>query len=89
MGSAPNCCRLCRHLHLQGGGECATESACKGALNGPLGSSKYFQPAITMPYFLSDDEAANPDFYDWNHVDIPYCSQVGSGSGALGPMCAQ
>jgi len=30
-----------------------------------------------MPYFLSDDTAANPDFHDWNHVDIPYCSQVG------------
>lgn len=60
---------------LEGGGECATQSACYGALKGPLGSSNYFQKEIGMGYFLSDDESTNPDFWNWNHVDVPYCSQ--------------
>lgn len=29
-------------LHLEGGGECTTEAACKKLLTTPLGSSKYF-----------------------------------------------
>lgn len=62
-------------IFLEGGGECTTQAACDAALSGPLGSSKYFAPSIYMPYFLSDDAASNPDFYDWNHVDVPYCSQ--------------
>jgi hypothetical protein len=48
---------------------------CDAALNGPLGSSKYFASEISMPYFLTDDTQANPDFSDWHHVDVPYCSQ--------------
>jgi hypothetical protein len=62
-------------IYLEGGGECATEAACTGAVNGPLGSSNYFQPAIYMPYFLNDDDGANPDWASWHHIDVPYCSQ--------------
>jgi hypothetical protein len=64
-------------LYLQGGGECTTENACKGALNGPLGSSKFFPNTTDFDgaFYASDNKEGNPDFYDWNHVNIPYCSQ--------------
>lgn len=61
---------------LEGGGECTTAAACDAALDSALGSSKYFKQSIYMPFFLTDDAAVNPDFHDWHHVDVPYCSQV-------------
>lgn len=33
-------------LHLEGGGECTAEAACKALLTSPLGSSKYFARCV-------------------------------------------
>jgi len=60
-------------IHLEGGGECATEASCKSRLSGSMGSSKYFTPTRTLNMLNSVDEAANPDLWDANHVLLPYC----------------
>lgn len=60
---------------LEGGGECTTKSLCDAAVNTTLGSSRFFPSEQWLPYFLADDAASNPDFFGWNHVLIPYCSQ--------------
>ncbi len=64
-------------IYLEGGGECDTESACKGATSNSMGSSKYF-PATSDPtgWFLGSDYCTyNPVFCGWNHARDPYCSQ--------------
>lgn len=38
-----------------------------------LGSSRYMERQVEFAGILSDDEAQNPDFYDWNKVKIRYC----------------
>lgn len=63
-------------IFLEGGGECVTQAACYAALNTSLGSSNFFKPEIYMPYeFMSSDATINADFWGWNHIDVPYCSQ--------------
>lgn len=66
-------------ISLDGGGECATQSACQGALRTSLGSSKYFSPSIEFDnegmQFNDANTGRNPDFGSWNHVQVPYCSQ--------------
>eukprot|EP01062_Namystynia_karyoxenos_P065375 TRINITY_DN5893_c0_g1_i1.p1 TRINITY_DN5893_c0_g1~~TRINITY_DN5893_c0_g1_i1.p1 ORF type:complete len:410 (+),score=114.86 TRINITY_DN5893_c0_g1_i1:75-1232(+) len=63
-------------FHLQGGGECTSESACKAKLNSELGSSKYFSKNGKRPRQLtSGDPAENPVLYTWNRVFVAYCSQ--------------
>jgi hypothetical protein len=81
-------------IYLEGGGECTTQGACESHLHDPLGSSKYFAKDVDFggAFYASDDAAGNPDFFDWNHVDVPYCSQdlhsgqvrLGVGSGEAG-----
>ncbi len=63
-------------FYFEGGGECTTQEGCFGVLNSTLGSSIYFSP--TLPYlafYMNDIQSQNPDFFDWNHVHVPYCSQ--------------
>lgn len=62
-------------LHLQGGGECDTQAACHTASLSYLGSSKYFTPTLSLYLLNADDCTANPDFCDWVHVHVAYCSQ--------------
>ena len=64
-------------IHLNGGGECDTESACVSQTTGPLGSSKYFSNTSDASswYLASDYCPYNPDFCGWNHAFDPYCTQ--------------
>ena len=39
-----------------------------------LGSSKSWPPTADFPGgLLSDDQTANPDFYNWNLAFVKYC----------------
>jgi len=64
-------------IFLEGGGECNTQVACQAATTNALGSSKYFPASRQwLPFdVLSPLPDANPVFYDWNHVDVTYCTQ--------------
>jgi len=64
-------------IYLEGGGECTTQTACESHLHDALGSSKYFASSVNFDgaYYASDNQSVNPDFWDWNHVYVPYCSQ--------------
>jgi O-palmitoleoyl-L-serine hydrolase len=63
-------------INLEGGGECTTQPMCQSRLNGPLGSSKYFSANWTFGSLLwNRDPVGNPAVWDWNMVQIPYCSQ--------------
>lgn len=65
---------------LEGGGECVTESDCAARAadksSTSLGSSVGYNPdgSGLMYQFQGNDPAYNPDFYDWNHVLIMYCT---------------
>lgn len=61
---------------LQGGGECITEEDCTSRATGDLGSSAGYSPdgAQFLSQFQYYDEANNPDFWDWNHVFVMYCT---------------
>ena len=60
-------------IHLQGGGECATQASCYSRLGTASGSSKYFTPTVGLGLLNSPDPAENPALYDANHVWLPYC----------------
>lgn len=62
-------------IHLQGGGECASKAACAAQINTPLGSSKKFSPQMNLGFLNSNSCKDNPDFCQWTHVSIPYCTQ--------------
>lgn len=63
---------------LEGGGECTTASACAGALNSALGSSKYFPAQLDFSGPGAQFNEATPGstaFASWAHVQVPYCTQ--------------
>jgi len=64
-------------LDMEGGGECVTSKRCVPISKTSLGSSKHFSASFsfTNHALLDDNHKTNPDFYDWNHVYLPYCSQ--------------
>jgi len=61
-------------IHLQGGGECDTKSACQNETKSTLGSSKYFPNTTYLGFLGRSLPSENPDFYDANRVMIAYCS---------------
>ena len=73
-------------LFLMGGGACVTPKDCveRQASTKGWGSSSFwnstFLPGSNYPGFaamhdiLSDNTNDNPDFYDFNHVYLQYCS---------------
>ena len=68
-------------FYLHGGGACADEPSCTQRANSQLGSSTDWPRAVVLgagkgagDVMISNSSAANPDFWDWNHVYIPYCS---------------
>ena len=61
-------------IHLEGGGWCYNEDDCIGRSKTPLGSSTFWKPTSEYPGgLLSDDQTANPDFYNWNLAFVNYC----------------
>ncbi len=77
---------------LEGGGLCQTEADCALRSESDLGSSNGW--AASFPAYrdlLKNDPAQNPDFADFNHVYVPYCSGdlwIGRTTEALNPFDA-
>ncbi|CAD8202184.1 unnamed protein product [Paramecium pentaurelia] len=46
-------------------------------LNSAYKSSKYNEPKITYNGFFSRSQSLNPDFYNWNIININYCDGTG------------
>jgi hypothetical protein len=66
-------------FEMQGGGWCYNEGSCYGRTlssyaGGVFGSSKAWPTAQSGWSLNSDSAAENPDFVDWNHVFLRYCS---------------
>ncbi|KAL1541947.1 [Wnt protein] O-palmitoleoyl-L-serine hydrolase [Salvia divinorum] len=60
-------------IYLPGGAWCNSTEAClKRSQLSPLGSNKNV-PAKGLVTFKSQNKTANPDFYNWNFVEILYC----------------
>eukprot|EP00047_Mylnosiga_fluctuans_P006060 m.244557 g.244557 ORF g.244557 m.244557 type:complete len:366 (+) comp14468_c0_seq1:99-1196(+) len=62
-------------IHLEGGGECASYAGCHAQLSTSLGSSKYFPKSKGLGFLNDASCSNNPDFCDWTHVQVAYCSQ--------------
>jgi len=61
-------------IFMQGGGACFDQPSCTSRARTVLGSSTAWPTTYTDNSNLcSDDVVANPDFFTWNHVFIPYC----------------
>ena len=75
-------------IHLKGGGGCASEVSCKKWL-AEKGSSKRWPATINGENPLIDgDPAQNPDFYNWNRVQVNYCTGDGHAGQRTGPSAA-
>jgi hypothetical protein len=61
-------------IELEGGGICESNADCAQRENSDLGSSKNWVSSITDGGQLSTNRTVNPDFHDYNHVFVPYCS---------------
>ncbi|KAL6614026.1 hypothetical protein ACP70R_036296 [Stipagrostis hirtigluma subsp. patula] len=59
-------------VNIEGGAWCNTTETCSQRKMTDLGSSK-FMKAIEFNGILSNKRSQNPDFYNWNRVDIRYC----------------
>jgi len=60
-------------IAVYGGGWCYDAADCYHRSKTALGSSKYWPKITTGSGVLSEDEAVNPDFSDWNAVHVLYC----------------
>ena len=59
---------------LEGGGICQSNADCFTRSQSGIGSSNYWAETMTGEQLSSSDCTANPDFCQWNHVWVPYCS---------------
>jgi len=60
-------------IYFTGGGWCYDEIDCWGRSNTALGSSTSWPPASQMGGMLSPDCKVNPDFCNFNRVQLMYC----------------
>jgi O-palmitoleoyl-L-serine hydrolase len=63
-------------IFLAGGGFCFSVESCdlRFTMDPQLMSSHGYPQELKVPGLLSDSPKSNPDFYNANHVVIPYCS---------------
>ncbi|CAL9185805.1 unnamed protein product, partial [Musa hybrid cultivar] len=59
-------------VDLEGGGWCNDVGSCLYAIKGHRGSSNYMEK-LYFSGILSDKPEQNPDFYNWNRVEVRYC----------------
>ena len=59
-------------LYLEGGGLCFTKADCEERTLTSLGSSKFFAASRQGSGVQAVDPARNPDFWDANHIFVPY-----------------
>ncbi|KAJ8512968.1 hypothetical protein OPV22_003402 [Ensete ventricosum] len=60
-------------VHLEGGGWCNNVTTCLARKNTRLGSSGQMAKQLAFSGILSNTQAFNPDFYNWNKVKVRYC----------------
>lgn len=83
-------------IHMDGGGGCTTKASCdKWATKGnDVGGSTRW-PDTREPlhnkalHILSDDPSGNPDFYQYHHVQVPYCTADSHTGRVTSPTSAQ
>ncbi|MDL1898914.1 hypothetical protein FBQ82_21950 [Anaerolineae bacterium CFX7] len=69
-------------LYFKGGGACSSKTACEQRERGLTSATPWLarNPGLRgadeegIDGILSDNPAHNPDFYNWNHVFMVYCS---------------
>jgi len=59
---------------LEGGGICQSNEDCWRRSKGDIGSSSAWPNMHEGAQLISAESSVNPDFHDWNHVWVPYCS---------------
>lgn len=60
-------------VQIEGGGWCNNLTTCLARKHTRLGSSKQMATQLAFSGILSNSQAFNPDFYNWNRVKIRYC----------------
>ena len=74
-------------IWLEGGGICQSLADCQNRAKGSLGSSRRSLPVQNVGQgMMLADRAANPDFYEWNRVYVPYVSGDVWGGAAPQPL---
>lgn len=61
-------------IYFEGGGLCYDPQSCQSRAKTNLGSSDSWGLNRTGGNSLAVDSARNPDFWDANHVFVPYCT---------------
>jgi hypothetical protein len=61
-------------VYMEGGGLCYDPGSCKSRSHTNLGSSENWGANRTGGASLAVDSARNPDFWDANHLFVPYCT---------------
>ncbi|KAJ9696811.1 hypothetical protein PVL29_008826 [Vitis rotundifolia] len=60
-------------IHLEGGGWCNDIETCVIRKATRRGSSKYMEKTLAFTGILSNKAEENPDFFNWNRVELLYC----------------
>eukprot|EP01060_Flectonema_neradi_P016360 TRINITY_DN22970_c0_g1_i1.p1 TRINITY_DN22970_c0_g1~~TRINITY_DN22970_c0_g1_i1.p1 ORF type:complete len:429 (+),score=67.52 TRINITY_DN22970_c0_g1_i1:30-1289(+) len=60
-------------IHFQGGGWCFNEGNCYQRTSSRLGSSSYWTQTLGGGGIMSTDCSVNPEFCNYNFINIPYC----------------
>ncbi|KAG6521890.1 hypothetical protein ZIOFF_019023 [Zingiber officinale] len=60
-------------VQIEGGGWCNDLTTCLARKRTHLGSSKQMATPLAFSGILSNSQAFNPDFYNWNRVKLRYC----------------
>ncbi|VFR03562.1 unnamed protein product [Cuscuta campestris] len=60
-------------IHFEGGGWCNNVTTCLERRDTNLGSSTRMEKQVAFEGILSDLAIRNPDFYNWNRVNVRYC----------------
>jgi hypothetical protein len=60
-------------IDLQGGGACYDKQSCDKRAKEALGTSTKWGPTASCT-LCNNNPSSNPDFFDANHVHIPYCT---------------
>ena len=74
-------------VHLMGGGWCSNSADCYNRSSTIYGSSKEWPESYELFGFLSDDEAVNPDFHNWNVAFLMYCDGGSFAGDQWGERC--
>jgi hypothetical protein len=61
-------------IWMKGGAMCTSYEDCIMRQSQNLGSSKFWLPTHEGMAIQSINKTINPDFYDWNHAYLEYCS---------------